>query len=204
MSEKGKLFIISGPSGAGKGTIVSELKTQKEDYFKLSVSATTRAPREGETDGISYYFLSKEEFLEKVDKGEFLEYATVHENYYGTPAAPVMEQLQKGCNVILEIDVQGGMQVKENYEDAVLIFILPPSIEILRERLVGRGSESEEQVAIRMGKALEEIGYVSRYEYAVVNDDLQTAVDEVLSIMTAEHCRTEDKADEIIRRYREE
>ena len=195
MMEKGKLFIISGPSGAGKGTIVSKLLEQRPDRTRISVSATTRAPRKGEQEGVNYYFLSKEVFLDRVEQGRFLEYALVHENYYGTPSDPVMEMLEQGYDVILEIDVQGGMQVRKNFEDAVLLFILPPSIKELRERLVGRGTESEEQIAIRMKNAREEIECAAQYDYAVVNGELQHAVDEVASIMDAEHCRLENRAE---------
>ena len=150
MTEKGRLFIISGPSGVGKGTIVSELLRRLGDSLELSVSATTREPREGEVDGRSYYFLTEDEFLKRVDNGGFLEHASVHGHYYGTPRPPVEEKLERGQDVILEIDVQGAMQVKENISDGVFIFILPPSISELRKRLVRRGTESDQDLELRM------------------------------------------------------
>ncbi len=204
MKKRGRLFVISGPSGVGKGTIVSAVVDHLGEAVRLSVSATTRAPREGDIDGISYYFLEEEEFLARVGKGEFLEYASVHENYYGTPKPPVEGSLEAGCDVILEIDVQGAMQVRDNFQDAVYIFILPPSMKVLRERLVGRGTESAESVEIRMGKAMQEIEYLDRYDYRVVNDDLETAVDDVLAIIRAEGSRVRDDAEPIIMKYREE
>ncbi len=204
MKGKGRLFIISGPSGVGKGTIVSELLKRQGDSLELSVSATTREPRSGEVEGSSYYFLSEEEFLKRAGSGGFLEHASVHGHYYGTPRLPVEEKLDSGCDVILEIDVQGAMQVKENFDNGVYIFILPPSISELRRRLTGRGTEKEADLEIRLGMALEEIEYTDRYDYAVVNDDLQTAADEVAAVITAEHCRIDGRADSIIRRYREE
>lgn len=189
MEKKGRLFVISGPSGVGKGTIVSELTERLGDSVRLSISATTRQPREGDRDGVDYYFLSEEEFLSKVEKGEFLEYASVHGNYYGTPKPPVQAALEAGLDVILEIDVQGAMQVKENYPEGVFIFILPPSITELRARLAGRGTESEQDMERRMGMALQEIEYLDQYDYGVLNHVLETAVKDVLSIIGAEHCR---------------
>ncbi len=193
MDRKGKLLVISGPSGVGKGTIVSKITERLGGTVRLSISATTRKPREGENDGVHYHFLSEEEFLNRVGKNEFLEYAYVHEKYYGTPKPPVETALREGCDVILEIDVQGAMQVKKNFQDGVYIFILPPSVEELRNRLTQRGTESEQDLELRMSKALAEMGYLDRYDYAVVNDDLQDAVDKVLSIIQAEHCRVGDE-----------
>ena len=204
LERKGRLLIVSGPSGAGKGTIVSRVMQHSADTIKLSVSATTRKPREGEQDGIHYYFLSQEEFLRRAEKGEFLEYASVHGNYYGTPEPTVQKALREGMDVILEIDVQGAMQIKKNFDDGVYIFILPPSMEELRKRLTQRGTESVQDLEIRMEKALAEIEYLDRYDYAVVNDDLDVAVKEVLSVVEAEHCRIGGDAARIIRRYREE
>ena len=150
---KGKLFIISGPSGAGKGTICKELLAQtSRDDVQLSVSMTTRNPRAGETDGVSYYFVSKEEFLHRIEAGGLLEYAEVYGNYYGTPKQPVVEKLAAGIDVILEIDMQGALKVKENYPDGVFIFILPPSMTELRKRLTGRGTETPEAIELRLGK----------------------------------------------------
>ena len=193
MDRKGKLLVISGPSGVGKGTIVSKITEHLGGTVRLSISATTRNPREGEKDGVHYHFLSEEDFLKRVENNEFLEYAFVHENYYGTPKPPAEAALRDGCDVILEIDVQGAMQVKENFQDGVYIFILPPSIEELRNRLTQRGTESDQDLELRMSKALAEIDYLERYDYAVVNDDLQDAVNKVLSIIEAEHCRVGNK-----------
>lgn len=189
MDRKGRLLVISGPSGVGKGTIVSRLTERLGENVKLSISATTREPRDGEVNGVHYHFLSDEEFLDRVKKEEFLEYALVHEHYYGTPKPPVEEALREGYDVILEIDVQGAMQVKENFREGVYIFILPPSIRELRNRLISRGTESKEDLEIRMAKALAEIDYLDHYDYAVVNDDLSAAEREVLSIIEAEHCK---------------
>lgn len=202
--KKGKLFVISGPSAVGKGTIVREILNRRKDDLFLSVSATTRAPREGEEDGVHYYFLSKEEFEGLIEKDGFIEHAIVHENRYGTPKAPVREHLDNGEDVILEIDVQGGMMVRESMNDTVLVFILPPSLEALRERIMERGTESAEQVEIRLGKAFDEIKYLDRYDYAVVNDDLETAVSDVMSVMTAERARVGEEAADVIEMYRRE
>ena len=141
----GKLFVFSGPSGAGKGTICKRL-LEEVDELAVSVSMTTRAPRNGEVDGISYYFTEKEAFEEHIAQGRLLEYAEVYGNYYGTPKEPVIEKLQAGIDVILEIDMQGALKVKENYPDGVFVFILPPSMSILRKRLTGRGTETQEAI----------------------------------------------------------
>ena len=199
MEKKGRLFVISGPSGVGKGTIVSELTERLGDSVSLSISATTRQPREGDRDGVDYYFLSENDFLSKVEKAEFLEYAFVHGNYYGTPKPPVQAALEAGRDVILEIEVQGAMQVKENYPEGVFIFILPPSITELRARLAGRGTESAQDVERRMDMALQEIEYLDRYDYGVLNHVLETAVKDVLSIIGAEHCRVGGHAAQKIR-----
>ena len=148
---KGRLFVISGPSGTGKGTICKELI--KDDKIRLSVSMTTRNPREGEVHGVSYYFAIKEEFLQIIEAGGFLEYAEVFGNYYGTPKMEVLELLENGIDVLLEIDVQGALQIKEVYPEAVLVFILPPSMEELRARLTGRGTETQDVVERRLGEA---------------------------------------------------
>lgn len=200
--KKGRLFVISGPSGVGKGTIVKKI-LETERPVELSVSATTRSPREGEEDGRDYFFVSNEEFEERIAEGGFLEYASVHENYYGTPKAPVEKALSEGKDIILEIDVQGAMQVKDSFDNGVYIFVLPPSIEVLRERILGRGSETEHSLQVRLGKALDEIRYLDKYDYAVVNDDLETATEDVLGIMQAEHFKILN-AEELINNYEEE
>ena len=201
----GKLFILSGPSGAGKGTICKELLAQtSRDDVQLSVSMTTRNPRTGETDGVSYYFVSKEEFLHRIEAGGLLEYAEVYGNYYGTPKQPVVEKLAAGIDVILEIDMQGALKVKENYPDGVFIFILPPSMTELRKRLTGRGTETPEAIEMRLGETLKELSYIDKYDYCVVNGQLEEAVNRVKSILTAEHSRVTFTAEELISRYKEE
>lgn len=194
---KGVLIVISGPSGAGKGTICKEL-IEKHDNIYISVSATTRSPRVGEVDGVNYYFLSKEEFKEKVNENGFIEYANVHGNYYGTPKLNVEKMLNEGKDVILEIDIQGALQVKENFEEGVFIFILPPSMEELKRRIIKRGSETEESLMTRFKNAYKEINYVSKYNYAVVNDTLDLAVSKVEAIINAERCRVDRIKDNTI------
>jgi guanylate kinase len=189
MKSKGLLIVISGPSGAGKGTICRELLRNYSDDLELSVSATTRKPRAGEVDGVNYFFKEKPEFVQMVEDGEFIEYAKVHDNYYGTPKKYVMDKLEEGRNVILEIDVQGGAKVKHVFEEAVSIFIMPPSIEELRKRIEGRGTETEQDICKRMKNAYGEIGHVHEYDYVVVNDDLREATIKINCILTAEKCR---------------
>ena len=198
----GKLFILSGPSGAGKGTICKALLAETD--LELSVSMTTRNPRAGETDGESYYFVSKEEFLRKIDASGFLEYAEVYGNFYGTPKQPVIDKLSAGTDVILEIDMQGALKVKENYPDGVFIFILPPSMSELRKRLTGRGTETAEAIEMRLGETLKELSYIDKYDYCVVNGQLEEAVARVKAIVTAEHSRVTFTAEELISRYKEE
>ncbi len=193
MNKKGILIVISGPSGAGKGTICKAL-LEKEDNLYLSVSATTRKPREGEVHGVNYYFLEKEDFMKRVENEEFLEWAEVHGNCYGTPKFNVEELINEGKNVILEIDVQGALNVKKNCEDGVFIFVLPPSMEELKRRIIKRGSETPESLITRFKNAYEEINFISKYNYAVVNDDLEEAVKKVQNIILAEGCRV-DKID---------
>lgn len=183
---KGLLLVISGPSGAGKGTICKEL-TRGDDFW-LSVSATTRKPREGEIEGKNYYFLTKEDFLKRIEQKDFLEYAEVYGNYYGTPRSKVIEKLNEGMDVILEIDIQGAIRVKETYPEGIFIFILPPSMEELKNRIIKRGSETPESLMTRFKSAYKEINYVSKYNYAVVNDELDHAVSKIKSIVIAEKC----------------
>lgn len=198
----GKLFVISGPSGTGKGTICKRIIDECD--VQLSVSMTTRAPRNGEVDGVSYYFTTKEDFLKKVDEGGLLEYAEVYGNYYGTPKAKVVEKLSEGTDVILEIDIQGALNVKQVYPDAILIFILPPSLAELRKRITDRGTDTEEVINLRMSKTLDELAFACRYDYTVVNGELDEAVERVKSIMTAEHSKVTDNIHKLIDKYKEE
>ena len=186
--EKGKLIVISGPSGCGKGTIVERL-LQKDADIELSISCTTRLPRSGEQDGVNYFFKTHEEFQKMIKDNAFLEYADVFGKCYGTPKEYVLGKLNQGKSVILEIDVQGAMQVVKNYPQAVTIFILPPSEEILLKRLRGRGTETDEQIEKRFGKARAEMEYTQQYGYRVVNDDLDIAVDEVRDIINQAHAQ---------------
>lgn len=187
--KKGKLFVISGPSGVGKGTIVKHIMEIHDAV--LSVSMTTRPPRDIEVEGISYFFVSREEFISQIENDGLLEYAEVFDNFYGTPFAPVNTKLCEGHNVILEIDVQGAMQVKEKYAESILIFILPKSLEDLRERIESRGTESKENIEKRLKKAMAEIEFIDKYDYYVVNDLLEDAAAEVSAIMTAESLKVE-------------
>lgn len=194
---KGVLIVISGPSGAGKGTICKKLIEKNKNIY-LSVSATTRSPREGEIDGVNYYFITKEEFERRVKENGFIEYAEVHGNFYGTPRVNVDKMLEEGKDVILEIDIQGALQVKENFKEGVFIFILPPSMEELKRRIIKRGSETEESLMTRFKNAYKEINYVSKYNYAVVNDTLELAVSKVEAIIAAEKCRVDRIKDNTI------
>lgn len=189
MSKKGILIVVSGFSGAGKGTIMKEL-LKRYDNYALSVSATTRAPREGEVNGREYFFVTEQEFEKMIAKDELIEYARYVENYYGTPRAYVEEQLLAGRDVILEIEIQGALKVKEKFPETLLLFVTPPSAEILRERLVGRGTEEMEVINFRMSRACEEAEGMDKYDYLVVNDDLDTCVTEVHQIIQSEHRRS--------------
>ena len=186
MSNKGLLVVISGFSGVGKGTVVKRLVS--EYGYSLSISATTRAPREGEVDGREYYFKSVEEFRNLIDYNGFIEWAQYVDNYYGTPRKFVEQEMAQGHDVILEIEVQGAMNIKKQYKDAVLIFLTAPNANSLRERLAGRGTETEEVIAKRMRRAKEESLDMDVYDYIVVNDDLDACVSTVNSIIVSTKC----------------
>lgn len=186
MRKEGKLFVISGPSGVGKDTVIARI-LQKNDNVALSVSCTTRAPRGQEKDGVDYYFKSVSEFEQLIEEDGFLEYAKVFDNYYGTPAAAVREKLQQGRDVILEIDVQGAINVRNKAPGAVLVFIAPPSMEVLRKRLEGRKTETPEAIEKRFSRAASEMKLADKYNYQVVNDDLDQAVEELNEIIVEEH-----------------
>ena len=181
---RGRLFVVSGPSGAGKSTVCKLVR--KKLKINLATSATTRAPREGEVNGREYYFLTVEEFEKKIANGEFLEYANVHGNYYGTLRSEAESRLSKGENVILEIDVQGGIQIKKKFSDACLIFFKAPNEKVLEERLRGRGTEPEEVVQLRLKNSLAEMKYESEYDYVIVNETVEKSVKELIEIIKKE------------------
>lgn len=182
---KGFLLVISGPSGSGKGTVCKHI-LERNEKLVFSVSATTRAPRRGEEDGVNYFFVDEESFKEMVENDEFLEYANVHGNFYGTPKKFVLEQIEKGEIVILEIDVQGALQVKESYPEAVFVFLLPPSMSELKNRIKKRGTESQEDIDLRFKNAFEELKFVDEYDYIVINDEVPEAVKKIETIIGAE------------------
>ncbi|MBR6376162.1 MAG: guanylate kinase [Oscillospiraceae bacterium] len=190
MKKKGRLIVISGPSGVGKGTVVSALR-QRDPNVKLSVSATTRDIRPGEIDGVHYYFISHEKFLEMIEQDRFLEHAQYVGNRYGTPEAPVDEMLDQGYDVVLEIEVQGGLQVMQRRPEAISIFIAAPSFEVLGKRLRGRGDTDEEKVLMRLQQARMEYLVAPQYQYIVVNDRLEDAVEDIAAILRAQSLQTE-------------
>jgi guanylate kinase len=187
---KGLLLVLSGPSGVGKGTLCNRLRVLSPELV-YSVSATTRKPRDGEIDGVNYFFKTHDQFRAMIEAGELLEWAEYVGNYYGTPKSFVQQTIDQGKDIILEIDVQGAMQVKERFPEAIFIFVLPPSLEELQKRIVGRGTESESSIRSRMAAAAEELKLMEHYDYAVVNDVLETACNRVQSIIAAEHCKRE-------------
>ncbi|MBD5484546.1 MAG: guanylate kinase [Lachnospiraceae bacterium] len=202
MKRKGILIVVSGFSGAGKGTLVKKLIEEYEGYA-LSISATTRQPRPGEEDGREYFFLQKEQFERKIAENGLIEYACYCENYYGTPREYVEQQLADGKNVILEIEIQGALKIKKQYEDALLLFVMPPSAEELRRRLEGRGTETKEVIDKRMRRAAEEAEGIEAYDYIVINDDLDSCVRQLHEIITAAH-NTPDRNKEFIENIRTE
>ena len=185
----GNLIVISGPSGCGKGTICTELLKNNPELF-LSISMTTREPRDGEINGVNYYFVTKDEFLDKIDDGDMLEYAVVYNgNYYGTPKDQVEKKLEQGIDVILEIEIEGAAKVNETMPEGIFIFIMPPSMRELKRRLIKRNTETKEQIIERFKRAYREINEVSKYNYIVINDEVEKAVSKVESIIKAEKCR---------------
>lgn len=190
---KGRLIVFSAPSGCGKGTMLAEIL--KDDNFYCSVSATTRAPREGEIDGVNYHFLTREQFEKNIENGRMLEYACYCDNYYGTLADEVDSKLEQGKNVILEIEVQGAMKIRELRPDAMFVFIVPPSIGELERRLRKRGTETDEIIAKRVAAAANELTYAQKYDYIIVNDALEDAVSDFRAVIKAESLKTEYAAE---------
>ncbi len=189
MNRRGILIVVSGFAGSGKGTLMKELLNQYDNYA-LSISATTRKPRGQEVDGKEYFFKTVEEFEKMIAQEELIEYANYVGNYYGTPRAYVEEQLASGKDVILEIEIQGALKVKEKFPDTLLLFVTPPSAEILKARLVGRGTETMDVVEMRMRRAAEEAAGLASYDYILINDELQTCVEQMHNIIQSEHFRT--------------
>lgn len=197
MSERGLLIVLSGPSGVGKGTVRKAIFERDDNEFEYSVSMTTRPMRKGEVDGVDYYFRTKEEFEAMIEASEMLEYAEYVGNYYGTPLTYVNKTLDEGKDVFLEIEVQGAQQVKEKVPDGVFIFLTPPDLAELKARIVGRGTDSPEVIEERMRVARQEIEMMALYDYAVVNDQVQNAVDRIKDIIVSEHYRV----DRVIGKY---
>lgn len=188
----GLLIVISGPSGAGKGTLCQELLCQMPN-LRYSVSMTTRSPRPGEEEGVNYYFRPRQEFESMIATNDLLEWAEFCDNYYGTPRFGVEQAIQEGFDVILEIEIQGALQIKKQFPQGVYTFIVPPSMDVLSERIHKRGTETEEVIQKRLATAIQELGYVSEYDYVVINDEVSVAVDKLKSILVAEKCRVKRK-----------
>ena len=197
MDKKGLIIVLSGFSGAGKGTIMKHLLKTYPDSYHLSISATTRAPRQGEEDGREYFFRTQEEFDAMIANNELLEYACFNGNSYGTPRSYVEKLINEGKDVILEIEIQGALQVKKLYPEAVLLFVMPPTANDLKERLVGRGTETPDVIAQRLAISSKESQYMCGYDYLVVNDELAKSVEQVHSIISSEHFRTARNEDTI-------
>ena len=201
MNKRGILAIISGFSGAGKGTVVNKLL--EKDNYAVSISATNREPRQGEVDGKNYFFKSRDEFENMIENNQLIEYAEYVGNYYGTPRDYVFKKLEEGYDVILEIEMQGALKVKEKFPETALIFITPPSADELKKRLVGRGTETIEQIDKRMSRAVDECDYMNKYDYIVVNDDLDECVDEIHRLLQSIHNAKENQS-ELIEKITEE
>ncbi len=188
MKDEGVLLVVSGPSGAGKGTICNALRKLHPE-IRYSISVTTRAPRNQEIDGVNYFFTSVEKFRTMIETDAFLEYAQVYDNYYGTPRKQVLDLVKDGQTVLLEIDIQGAMQVKKQYPQGIFIYVVPPSLQILSHRLYARDTDTQEVIEKRLSKVTNELALAHQYDYIVVNDELNEAVDKVRAIMLAERCK---------------
>ena len=195
LEKKGILVVVSGFSGSGKGTIMKELLKKYPEQYALSISATTRQPREGETDGVEYFFKETKEFEQMIADGALIEYARYVSNYYGTPRSYVEEQLAAGHDVILEIEIQGAMKVKEKIPEALLVFVTPPTVEELEKRLKGRGTETAQVIADRLARAGEEAEGMGQYDYILVNDTVEECVDHLHQIIVSEHSRVSRNAE---------
>lgn len=200
--DRGLLVVVSGPSGAGKGTICNAVREEMKDLV-YSISMTTRQPRVGEVEGESYFFRTVEEFEELLEQGAFLEYAKVYDNYYGTPKDYVMNLLDEGKSVLLEIDIQGAMQVKEHFAEGVFIYIVPPSLEVLSQRINDRGTDSPEVIHKRLSLAASELALACNYDYVVINDELDDAINRVKSILVSETCKIARNQEKIKKIYSE-
>ena len=198
MSRKGVLAVVSGFSGAGKGTLMKALLSEHADQYALSISATTRGPREGEVDGREYFFKTKDQFEQMIAEDALIEHACYVGNYYGTPKNYVMEQLEAGKNVSLEIEIQGALKVKERFPDTLLLFVTPPSAGELERRLRGRGTETDEVIKSRLKRAVEEAEFMDRYDYILVNDDLETCVQEMHELIQAQRHKTSQNHEFIV------
>ncbi len=203
MGKKGILAVVSGFSGSGKGTLMKELMSRYPQTYALSVSATTRSPREGEEEGREYFFKTKEDFEKMIAKDELIEYAKYVENYYGTPRAYVEKKLDEGMDVILEIEIQGALKVRERFPDTLLLFVTPPTAEELRARLIGRGTETMDVIKSRLDRACEEAKGMGAYDYLIVNDDLNDCVEKMHAIIQGEHQRS-SRNEEFMRKIKED
>lgn len=203
MQARGLLIVVSGPSGAGKGTICKELLKNHQEVG-ISISVTTRQPRAGEVDGVNYFFRTREAFQEMIARDELLEYAEVYGNYYGTPKQFVIDQIRGGRDILLEIDIQGAMQIRKKYTEGIFVFIIPPSMAELRNRIIHRGSETPDTLETRVSSAFEEITFIDKYDYFIINNTVDAAVTQLNCIVQAEKCRVMDSSvDTLIQEFKE-